>query len=149
MREPKREWLAALRQVCGDHVRLSWNETVGRWQFDVLCVDGEYRAQFLCQTHHPVTGEKLAEDAHGYLPFRELNDEVMREVIRNLEQTYLGNPHDGAGTAKRHVARRAHFNDRHAQKNKQTRLNDFEALAGEQRNKIQGNVSVPVAVTLH
>ena len=149
MRVPKAEWLAALRQTCGDQVRLSWNETVGRWQFDILCVDGEYRAQFLCQTHHPMTGEKLKEDVHGYLPFRELNDEVLREVLRNLERSFLGNPHDGAGTAQRHVAQRAHFNDAQAARNKRTRLNDLEAIVGEQRNRIQGNVSVAVPVTLH
>ena len=140
----KPEWLAALRSACGDQVRLSWNATVGRWQFDVLCVDGEYRAQFLCQTHHPITGEKLVAEEHGYLPFRDLNDVVLREVIRNLEQSFLGNPHDGAGTAKRHVAQRAHYNDRLAQRNKESRRSELEALIGDQRHRLQGNLQVSV-----
>lgn len=136
------EWVTALRDACGDHVRLSWNATVGRWQFDVLCVDGEYRAQFLCQTHHPVTGAKLEADAHGYLPFRDLNDEVLREVIRNLQQTYIGNPWDGNGP-KEAVAR-MRFNEQQAARNKRARLYELEELAGYYRNRFQGNVSVNV-----
>jgi hypothetical protein len=141
---PKPEWLAALRDACGDQVRLSWNATVGRWQFDVLCVDGEYRAQFLCQTKHPVTGVPLEAEAHGYLPFRDLNDEVLREVIRNLTQTYIGNPWDGVKDATDYVAQRAQFNAQQEARNKATRLHDLEELAGYFRNKVQGNVSVTV-----
>lgn len=112
MRTPDRRWTDELRRRFGDQVKLSWNVDVGRWQFDVQCVDMQYRPQFLQWTHDPKTGQKLKADPQtGLLPFRELTDETFREVCRNLERTYLANPFDGGQTARGHLRKVQRFND--------------------------------------
>lgn len=145
MRIPKPEWLAALRDLCGDQVRLSWNETVGRWQFDVMCVDGRYQPQFFCQTKDPITGKLLEVQGLEMLPFRELDDESFREVLRNLEKSYLGNPHDGQVLPGRHVRKIARENSALGQRQRQDRINSTEGWLSHHWNRLHGNVSVAVA----
>ena len=98
---PKPEWVAELRQRYGDQVRLSWNEAVGRWSFDILCVDGVHRPQFW-QWQRNAAGTPLKPDPiSGLLPFRDLDDASFREACRNLDKTYLAAP-GAAQTAQRH-----------------------------------------------
>lgn len=142
MRTPKPEWLAALRSACGDEVRLSWNDTAKRWQFDVLCVDGQYRPQFYQWTHDPLTGAKLDPGPQGLLPMRELDDAGMREVLRNLEVTYLGNPHDGAQTPERLVAQRERYNkDLWRSKHRQA-AQAWVDLMDERKRRLRGGLLI-------
>ena len=105
MREPKYSWVRALRALTGnegDGIR--FNEALGRWEFMLTSADGVIRSQFWCQFTNPLTGEPIPPDPFtGLAPFRELTDESMIEVLANLESTFVGNPHDGAGTTQKQV----------------------------------------------
>ena len=139
MRIPHPEWLAALRQSCGDHVRLSYNETVGRWQFDVLCVDGQYRPQFYCWTRDPKTGAVLEADAFGFLPFRDLDDAGLREVIRNLERSYLANPADGPGSPHEQVRRAEAYNRQVWRQKHHDAAGVFADMAWDRKRQLRGD----------
>ena len=112
MREPKRTWVRALRALTGfeqDDIR--YNETVGRWEFVLTCGDGVPRSQFWCVYKNPLTGEPIKPDPMtGLQPFRELDDETMRDALTNLESTFVANPFDGAGTTKKEVMKRIREN---------------------------------------
>lgn len=99
MREPKAAWLAQLRAVDAG-ADLRWNEAVSRWEFILTSADGVPRSQFWCQFDGP------RDWATGLQPFRELDDDSMREACANLERTFIGNPFDGAGTTRREAMRR-------------------------------------------
>ena len=105
MREPKTTWVRALRALTGnegDGIR--FNEALGRWEFMLTSADGVIRSQFWCQFTNPLTGERIEPDPHtGLQPFRELDDLTMVEALDNLRSTFVGNPHDGAGTTQKQV----------------------------------------------
>jgi hypothetical protein len=103
-RVPKPEWVLALRGLCGAESDIRFNETVGRWEFLLLEADGIVRSQFWGQFSAPI------DPVTGMYPFRELDDAGMREALRNLERTYIGNPYDGAGSNRAEVLRRMEFN---------------------------------------
>lgn len=104
MREPKPEWVRALKLACGDDHDLRWNEGLHRWEFVVPGADGVPRSQFWGRFDQPV------DPVTGLHPFRDLDDAGMREAIGNLERTFVGNPFNGAGTTRREVIRRQRFN---------------------------------------
>ncbi len=112
MREPKPSWVRALRSLTGngtDDIR--FNEALGRWEFALTSADGVMRSQFWCQFKNPLTGEPIEPDPFtGLQPFRELDDDGMIEALANLESTFVGNPHDGAGTTYGEVSKRIEWN---------------------------------------
>ncbi len=105
MRIAKHSWVRALRALTGnesDNIR--FNEVLWRWEFQLTSADGITRSQFWCQFTNPLTGERIEPDPFtGLQPFRELDDLTMVEALANLESTFVGNPHDGAGTTREQV----------------------------------------------
>jgi len=101
--DPKPEWVAALRAL-DDKADLRFNYEAGRWEFLLSSADGVIRSQFWCDFSQP------KDPVTGLAPYRELNDDTMREALANLERTFIGNPFNGAGTTKREVLRRYRFN---------------------------------------
>lgn len=108
MREPRRRWVMALQALTGNEAdNIRWNEAVGRWEFLLVGADGVVRSQFwghFDQPPDPVTGMH---------PARELDDDSMREALRNLTKTFVGNLHDGAGSVQEEVYERHKFNNQH------------------------------------
>jgi hypothetical protein len=149
VREPRPEWVAALRALCGAESDLRWNDTVGRWEFRLLSADGVLRSQFWAWFFHPTTGERLeADPVTGLLPFRELDDEAMGEALRNLERTFIGNRQDGAGTTRREMERRIRFNRDHMRRKYQEAGEAFADLAAERGRRIRGAPLIHVPVTI-
>lgn len=144
MRIPNRVFVKELEARFGTEVKLSWNEDVGRWQFDVLNVDGQYRPQFLQWTHNPKTGQKLKENEFGLLPFKELTDEVFREVCRNLERTYLANPADGGRTVKGHIRKIRQHNDGLARQYDRFIREESRAFFLENHRRATGGLQIQV-----
>lgn len=105
MREPKTEWLVALRALTGqegDTIR--WNTSLGYWEFILRGADGVPRSQFWAWFGKPV------DPATNLPPFRDLDDQAMGEALANLERSFIGNRHDGAGTTRREVLQRWRYN---------------------------------------
>lgn len=103
-------WLTQLRAVSPD-ADLRWNEQVGRYEFLIRGATGAHQSQFYGRFHDATTGQKLKPDPRtGMFPFRELDDQGMNEVCRNLQQTAIWNPHDGAGTTQKQVVKNLQFN---------------------------------------
>lgn len=98
-----RHWLTQLRAV-SPGADLRWNEEVYRWEFLIRDATGQLRSQFYGRFHDTNTGQKLKPDPQtGMFPFRELDDEGLREVCRNLTESAVWNRHDGAGTTRKQV----------------------------------------------
>jgi hypothetical protein len=149
VREPKPEWVAALKALCGAESELRWNDTVGRWEFRLLSADGVIRSQFWAWFFNPRTGERLEPDpVTGLLPFRDLDDDAMGEALRNLERTFIGNRQDGAGTTRREMERRIGFN-RELQHGKYREAGEaFADMAAERGRRIRGAAMIHVPLTI-
>lgn len=105
MREPKPQWVEALQRLTGNPTdTIRFNEQVHRWEFIMAGADGRPRGQFWGHFDQP------KDQTTGLHPFRELDDDGMREALRNLERTFIGNPYDGHGTTTRHVTRMMEYN---------------------------------------
>jgi hypothetical protein len=109
----KPEWLVRLREV-DPQADLRFNYLLGRWEFILGSADGIPRSQFFGRfyteapdgTRTPVPKDPVT----GLPPFRDLDDAALEEVCRNMEQTFVGNRWDGAGTTRREVLRRYRAN---------------------------------------
>lgn len=112
MREPKPEWITALRQLTGQEAdTIRYNPTAHRWEFVLAGADGKPQSQFWGVFNDPVTGAKLEPDeVTGLYAFRELDDAGMREALHNLTVTFVANPFDGAGTVRRQALQRMRRN---------------------------------------
>ncbi len=104
--------MRALRGLTGNEADgIRFNETANRWEFQLTSADGIMRSQFWCQFKNPLTGEPIAQDPFtGLQPFRELDDVAMIEALANLEETFVGNRHDGGGTTRGEVQKRIDHN---------------------------------------
>lgn len=133
MREPKASWVQALRRLTGcetDDIR--WNESVGRWEFILAGADGKPRSQFWGWFDQPV------DPLTGLHPARELDDHGMREALRNLEKTFVGNPYDGAGTPKEEIMRRMKYNKAEGKRRYRQAGEDFADMAAERGHRLRG-----------
>lgn len=135
---PKPEWVRELKARCGSEYDLYWNPQVGRWAVKVPCVDGQTRDQFWCWFRDPHTGEKLEADQFGLLPFRDLDDESFRELLRNLDASYLCNPYDGPGSARKQLAQRQQWNDEQKAKSRKERAAAFVDMVGDRIGRMRG-----------
>jgi hypothetical protein len=149
MREPKAEWVTALRAECGSQADIYWNHLVGRWSFKLPSADGVPREQFWGQFFRPGTTERLPLDpVTGLPPFRDLDDDAMREALANLQRSYIGNPFDGAGTTRREVYRR-YAENREMKRNRYIECgNRFADMAADRGRKIrvEQQVNVPIQI---
>lgn len=145
MRTVPKRWLAQLRAVSTADADLRFNETVGRWEFRIKDALGELQSQFYGWFHDPVTGARIQSDpVTGLLPFRELDDEGMRVVCRNLRETALWNPYNGLGTTRKTVAARMRHNRDLREKLRAQRVEYIKDRLGEVR--WAPSVAVPRAI---
>lgn len=148
-REPKPEWVAALRALCGSQADLRFNETVSRWEFILPSADGICRSQFwgwFYQTNAKGVRTRLKPDPEtGLHAFRELDDDSLREALDNLTRSFIGNPYDGAGTTRREVERRIAFNEEHRKAQYRRAGEAFADMASERARRLRG---APIAQVL-
>ena len=150
MREPRPEWVARVRAITGcptDTIRA--NELLHRYEFVLAGADGVPRSQFLGVWRNPMTGEPIAPDpVTGLFPFRDLDEAAMGEVCASLVKTFVGNPHDGAGSPRKEVLKRRAWNEGQKARHWQTQTAELEARFRDRRNRLLGypQVSVPVAL---
>lgn len=138
MPEVKAEWVQALRAI-DDKAFLRWNDSVGRYEFGLSHADGIVRSQFWCDfsgPRNPVTGLQ---------PFRDLNDDTMREALDNLQKTFVGNPYDGAGTVQKDVKRRYWENEDIKAKRWKDRGTEYAEFIWEHRRQIRDAGAGPVS----
>lgn len=148
-RTPKPEWLRQLRSLDGcAEADLRWNGTVGRWEFLLPSADGIRRSQFLGRFQDRQGRPLKPDPVTGLYPFRDLDDAVMREVIANLERTFVGNRFDGAGSTRREVQRRQAFNDAHRRSKYRQAGELFADLVSEHGRQLRGAPLIQVPVTL-
>lgn len=143
MRVPKAEWVAALKAV-DPGADLRWNEAVGRWEFILTSADGVPRSQFWGRFFDQ-HGQRLPLDpSTGLAPFRDLDDDTMREVLANLERSFIGNRHDGAGSTRREMERRVRYN-RDLLAGKYRKAGElFADMVAERGRRLRGGVLVGV-----
>ncbi len=101
MRTPKASWVRALRDLTGnesDDIR--FNDMLGRWEFVLAMADNVPRSQFWGWFDKPV------DPLTGLHQYRPLDDAAMREALHNLTKSFVGNPHDGAGTTRKEIMKR-------------------------------------------
>ena len=152
MREPKPEWLVALRALCGADSDLRFNVAAHRWEFVLQGADGIPRSQFWGRfyvqhangTRTPLTPDPVT----GLHAFRELDDDGMREALDNLERTFVGNRFDGAGTTRREVLRRWRFNRDLLESKYQRAGEAFADLAAERGHRLREAPMVPVQIQI-
>lgn len=143
MRTAKPEWIAALRRLEGcSTADIRFNETVHRWEFVMDGADGVPRSQFYGWFNQQI------DPASGLYPFRELDDDGMRVVLANLEQSYVGNPHDGAGTVSKEIRRRIRFNTNLKSRKYHEAGEAFSDMAAERARRIRGAplIQVPLHI---
>lgn len=145
-RAPKASWVDALKRTCGANHDLRWNSEVGRWEFLIPCVDGVARSQFFGWFKNPNTGEPIPPDpVTGLPPFRDLTDDVMREVLETLQRTFIGNPWDGPGTARNALKRNQQHNDRLAAAHYKQAGEAFADMVAERGRRLRGAPLIPVS----
>ena len=146
MRQPKPSWVRALRALTGfeqDDIR--YNETLSRWEFVLTCGDGVRRSQFWGVYKNPLNGMPVKPDPMtGLHPFRELDDDAMRDALKNLESTFVANPFDGAGSTKKEVMKRIEENRAEGQRRYKQGGEDFADMVNDRAKRLRGATSVRV-----
>lgn len=93
--EPPTAFVRRLRAAFPDFVELRWNTHFDRWEFVFLSAAGRPVSQFWGWARNPLTGAPIAPDPITLLPpFRDLDASAQEEILRNCEQTFLGNRAD-------------------------------------------------------
>lgn len=110
-REAPAWFRAELRRRFGEGHDCEWDAVIQRWVIVSPSAAGYPTRQVVHWTRDPATGRDLRPNAFGLLPFKELTDDVMLEILRNMEQTALTNPHDGAQTWTRQIETVASYNE--------------------------------------
>lgn len=150
MREPKAEWVTALKAL-DSGADLRWNASVGRWEFILSSADGVPRSQFWGWFYQVVNGQQVPiepDPVTGLHPYRDLDDAAMAEALRNLERTFIGNPFDGAGSTRKEVRRRMRYNEAHAQRQYRAAGEAFADMAAERKHRLRGAPIIHVATAL-
>ncbi len=139
MRQPKESWVRALRDLpgCADD-DLRWNEQLHRWEFVLRGADGVPRSQFFGDFRQPV------DPVTGLYPFRDLDDDAMLEVLANLQKTFVGNPHDGAGSTQKEVLRRHRGNQAEGRRRYLKAGEAFADMVAERGYRLRGAARIVV-----
>lgn len=150
MREPKAEWIVALRALTGqERDTIRFNETLHRWEFQLVGASGAVQSQFWGQFTDPRTGERVKPDPDtGMYAFRELDDAGMREALRNLERTFVGNRADGAGTVRKHILNGMRYNRSVYRKHRSDRADLFVDMVAERQKRLRGALQLAVPGTV-
>lgn len=121
---------------------IRWNEAVGRWEFMLTSADGIQRSQFWGFFDQPT------DTFTGLHPFRELDDDGMRQALSNLECTFVGNAFDGAGTTRKEVAKRIESNRVEGQKRWKQGGLAFADMINDRAKRLRGALQLSVPVTI-
>jgi hypothetical protein len=154
----KPEWLQALRAL-DDKADLRFNYLLHRWEFILTCADGTPRSQFWCRFdamrdevyEDPITGKRVSQrvpdrdSVNGLMPFRELTDAEFAVALKNLTESFVGNPHDGAGTVRRQVMRNYRFNRDLKERKFREAGTDMADFLWEHRRQIRDAGAGPVS----
>ena len=143
MRDVEPRWITALQRLTGcetDTIR--WNGLIGRWEFVLAGADGVPRSQFWGWFNKPI------DPASGLFPFRDLDDDSVKEALANLEKTFVGNRHDGAGNTKREVKRRYDYNEGLKTKRYQEAGELFADMVYDRGHRLRGSPMIQVATTI-
>ena len=139
MREPKDAWVASLRRLTGNETDdIRWNEAVGRWEFLLMSGDGISRSQFWGHFDIPV------DPLSGLHPYRELDDDSMRDALHNLTKTFVGNPLDGHTSTQgstatfKEVETRMRWNKAEGERRWKQGGDDFATMAAERGHRLRG-----------
>jgi len=126
MREPPAEFVARLKLQCGSDWDVRFNEHVGRWEFLSTSAGGMRVSQFWGWFRNSLTGEKIEPDmTMGLSPYRELDITAQEEILKNLEQSYIGNQHDGAKDWETYSGDRIRHNNALNAKVRKNRADDY------------------------
>lgn len=130
--EPPADFVRRLHAAFPDFVDLRWNTHFSRWEFIFLSAAGRPVSQFWGWTRNPLTGEPIAPDPDTLLPpFRDLDASAQEEIMRNCEQTFIGNRADATRDWRgRFRAVREHNESLRAARHKQ-RGQDFADMLAE------------------
>jgi len=121
---------------------IRFNEVLGRWEFLLTSGDGVLRSQFWGYFARPI------DPLTGLHPFRELDDDGMREALANLQSSFVGNPFDGTGTTRKEVLKRIKNNHDEGQRRYRQCGEDFATMAAERGHRLRGAPIIPVAINL-
>jgi hypothetical protein len=126
MRLPPADFVARLKALCGADWDVRYNTEVNRWEFLSTSAGGMRVSQFWGWFKNPLTGVKIEPDpVSGLVPFRDLDVTAQAEVLKNLEESYIGNRHDGARSWAELSNQRIQFNKAIDAKKRRTRADDY------------------------
>lgn len=100
-----------LRQRFGAGHDAEWDGVLQRWVIISPSAAGYPTRQIVQWYTDPRTGIPTRPDAGGILPFREMDDDCCREILRNMEASSLTNRHDGAQTWREKIKQAARHNE--------------------------------------
>lgn len=126
MRIPPAAFVARLKALCGADWDVRFNDEVNRWEFQSTSAGGMRVSQFLGWFKNPLTGERIEPDpVTGLAPFRDLDSTAQAEVLKNLEESYIGNRHDGAKDWETWSGDRIKYNKQLDQAKRRKRAEDY------------------------
>lgn len=126
MREPPVGFVARLKALCGADWDVRYNEEICRWEFLSTSAGGIRVSQFFGWFYNPLTKVKLEPDGvTGLLPYRDLTPDAQKEILKNLEESYIGNRVDGAKDWETYSGDRIRFNKQLDKAKRQKRADDF------------------------
>lgn len=89
-------------------------------------------SQFWGWFKNPLTGVKIEPDpVTGLVPFRELDFTAQAEILKNLEESFIGNRHDGAKDWETWSRDRIVYNKRLDVAKRRTRAENYATTLAE------------------
>jgi hypothetical protein len=139
MREPPADFVLKLKAQCGSDWDVRFNVEVGRWEFQSISAGGMRVSQFFGWFYNPLTLERIEPDPNtGLAPFRDITDiNTQDEILKNLEQSYIGNREDGARDWETLSGNRMRYNGAVDADRRQKRGADFAYLMKQMEIKRQ------------
>lgn len=126
MRQPPAGFVARLKALCGADWDVRYNEEVCRWEFLSTSAGGMRVSQFWGWFKNPLSGAKIEPDpVTGLVPFRDLDVVAQAEILKNLEESYIGNRHDGARDWGELTKQRMDFNKNIDVKKRRERADNY------------------------
>lgn len=126
MHNPPADFVARLKALCGADWDVRYNNEVCRWEFLSTSAGGRRVSQFWGWYTNPLTGEKIEPDpVTGLVPFRDLDQSAQAEILKNLEESYIGNRADGARNWEQWSLDRIRFNKQLDAAKRRKRAEDY------------------------
>jgi hypothetical protein len=127
-----RAFVARCRASFPDFMDARYNDVLKRYEIITLSAANRPVSQFYGWFRNPLTGKAIEPDpVTGLVPFRELDETAQEEVFKSLEQTFLGNPLDGAGSHRASQQRAREYNAALVQKRRKERAETIVGVLKE------------------